>query len=196
MTIKTRMEFKEGFNPGQNNHYTEVNFGSNSQYLPNVTELTIINGGTSEDKEDATPQKGVGLKGLGNRLGEPDPIKDLTVVKRDILSYVTRIASKLKPEKMQGWQRFWTGLLDIDVIEHEICDTTKQQGTTFNRIFVCKIIHYLNNKGFYKEPYNASAMTRALEGDDQHSIRTHGLNWLPEDNVCKRIDGFIEVFNL
>ena len=196
MTIKTRMEFKEGFNPGENNHYTEVNFGSNSQYLPNVTELTIINGGTSEDKGNATPQKGAGLKGLGNRLGEPDPIKDLTVVKRDILSYVTRIASKLKPEKMQCWQRFWTGLLDIDVIEHEICDTTKQQGTTFNRIFVCKIIHYLNNKGFYKEPYNASAMTRALEGDDQHSIRTHGLNWLPEDNVCKRIDDFIEVFNL
>lgn len=185
------MEFKEGFNPGQNNHYTEVNFGPNSQYLPNVTELTIINDGMSEDKGKTTPQKG-----LCDRLGEPDPIKDLTLVKRDILSYVTRIASKLKPEWMQGWERFWTGLLDTDVIENKICDTTKQQGTTFNRIFVCKIIHYLYSKDFYKDNYNAAAMARALEGDDQHSIRTHGLNWQPEEVVCKRIDKYIEVFKL
>lgn len=190
------MEFKEGFNPGQNNHYTEVNFGPNSQYLPNVTELTIVNGGTSEDKGKNTPQNGANPKGIVDRLGEPDSIKDLSVVKRDILSYITRIASKLKPEWMQGWVRFWTGLLDMDVIENEICDTTKQQGTTFNRMFVCEIIHYLSSKDFYKDPYNASAMTRSLEGDDQHSIRTHGLNWKPDDDVCKRIDSYIEDFKL
>ena len=190
------MEFKEGFNPGQNNHYTEVNFGPNSQYLPNVTELTIINGGASEDKGNTTPQKGSAPKSPMDRMSEPDSIKDLTVVKRDILSYVTRIASKLKPEWMQGWERFWTGLLDVDVIENEICDVTKQQGTTFNRIFVCEIIHYLDSKHFYKDSYNASAMTRALEGDDQHSIRTHGLNRIPDETVCKRIDNYIEVFKL
>ena len=88
------------------------------------------------------------------------------------------------------------GLLDIDVIQKELCDITQQQGTTFNRIFVCKIIHYLDDKGFYKEPYNANAMTRALEGDDTHSIRTHGLNWYPDEDVCNRIDNYFENLNL
>ena len=177
------MEFKEGFNPGQNNTYNEINFGPNSQYLPNVTELTIINNGTQEDKVKSAPKK------------EEDN-KDLNAAKTAILSYVSRIATKLKPEWMQSWEKFWKGLLDIDVIEKELCDSTKQQGTTFNRIFICKIIHYLDEKGFYSEPYNASAMTRTLEGDDQHSIRTHGLNWYPDEAVGKRIDRYIEEFKL
>ena len=177
------MEFKEGFNPGQNNTYNEINFGPNSQYLPNVTELTIINNGTQEDKVKSASKK------------EEDN-KDLNAAKTAILSYVSRIATKLKPEWMQSWEKFWKGLLDIDVIEKELCDSTKQQGTTFNRIFICKIIHYLDGKGFYAEPYNASAMTRTLEGDDQHSIRTHGLNWYPDEAVGKRIDRYIEEFKL
>ena len=84
------MEFKEGFNPGQNNTYNEINFGPNSQYLPNVTELTIINNGTQEDKVKSAPKK------------EEDN-KDLNAAKTAILSYVSRIATKLKPEWMQSW---------------------------------------------------------------------------------------------
>lgn len=187
------MEFKEGFDPGQNNSYTEVNFGPNSQYLPNVTELTIINGAATVDK--ATGMKPQAREKNPFR-GEPDPNKDLTIVKTAILNYINRIAPKLKPEWMQGWERFWMGLLELDVIEDKICDITKQQGTTFNRIFVCKIIHYLNGKEFYKIPYNASAMTVALEGNKDHSIRTHGLNLYPDEAVCKRIDSYIETFRL
>lgn len=190
------MEFKEGFNPGQNNTYNEINLGPNSQYLPNVTELTIINNGTQEDKGKSAPKSGEGKKNQLGGMGEPDPNKDLTAVKTAVLNYVSRITTKLKPEWMQGWEKFWKGLLDLDVIEKELCDITKQQGTTFNRIFICKIIHYLDDKGFYKEPYNASAMTRTLEGDGQHSIRTHGLNWYPDEAVGKHIDRYIEEFNL
>lgn len=193
------MEFKEGFNPGQNNTYTEVNFGPNSQYLPNVTELTIINNGTSEDKGKVAPSLKpetsnlkLGIAGLA----EPDPNKDLTVAKTAILNYVSRIAPKLKPEWMQGWERFWTGLLDIDLIEKDICDINKQQGTTFNRMLICKIIHHLDRRGFYSDPYNASAMTVALEDDKDHSIRTHGLNLYPDDALCTRIDNYIETFRL
>lgn len=194
------MEFNEGFNPGQNNHYTEVNLGPNSQYLPGVTELTIINNGTSEDKGSTMPSKkphcGRDPQSPFAGMSEPDPNKDLTVAKTAILNYISRIAPKLKPEWMQGWERFWTGLLEIDVIENELCDITKQQGTTFNRMFICKIIHHLDRRGFYQDPYNASAMTVALEGDKDHSIRTHGLNWYPDEAVCKRIDGYIETFRI
>ena len=190
------MKFEKGFNPGQNNTYNEVNMGPRSIYVPSVASLTINNGVVQDDKEESAPQKEEAPKSLCDRMAEPDPNKDLTAVKTAILNYVSRIATKLKPERMQGWERFWKGLLDLDVIEKELCDITKQQGTTFNRIFICKIIHYLDDKGFYKDPYNASALTRALEGDDTHSIRTHGLNWFPDEAVGKRIDRYIENFNL
>ena len=39
-------------------------------------------------------------------------------------------------------------------------------------------------------------MARALEGDDQHSIRTHGLDSCPDEAVCKQIDNTIENFNI
>lgn len=185
------MKFDKDFNPGTNNTYNEVNMGNNSIYVPGVTNLTIVNGGKPEDKVESEPKAS-----LYDRMREPDENKDLTVAKRAILNYTSRIASMLKPEWMQGWERFWTGLLGLDVIENDICDITKQQGTTFNRMFICKIIHHLSRRDFFKETYNASAMTRALEGDSDHSIRTHGLNLFPDDDVCKRIDSYIEDFKL
>ena len=190
------MEFKPGFDAGTNNTYNETNFGPYSQNLPNVTELTIINNGTSEDKAQTVPTGEAAKKSLYDRMGEPDPNKDLTVAKTAILNYMSCIANQLKPEKMQSWERFWTGLLDLAIIEKEICDLTKQQGTTFNRKFICSIVHHLSRRDFFAKTYNASAMARDLEGDDQHSIRTHGLNLFPNDEVCKAIDNYIEDFEL
>ena len=190
------MKFEKGFNPGQNNTYTEVNMGDHSQYLPNVTQLTINNGVKQEDKGETTPQSNVSPKSPFERMGEPDPNKDLTSVKTAILNYTSRLSMYLKPEWMQSWERFWTGLLDIDVIENEICKIGKQKDTTFNRKFVCTIINYLNGKGFFKETYNATNFARFLEGDEWHSIRTTALCYNPDESVCKRIDGYIEIFNL
>ena len=190
------MKFEKGFNPGQNNQYIEVNLGPNSQYFPNVTELTIINGDKLTGKYTVKPNNAGGFHMSNDNMDEHDSNKKLTTVKTAIFEYVSCIAPKLKPEWMQGWERFWTGLLDIDVIEERLCDVSKQQGTTFNRQFICRIIHYLSLKGFYKEPYRASDMTRALEGDDQHSIRTHGLNLYPDDTITKSIDKYISSLTL
>ena len=189
------MKFEKDFNPGQNNTYQEYNFGPGSQNFPNVTELTINNYGTQEDKVKPAPAK-VAPKTPADSFSEPDPNKDLTAAKTAILNYVSRIAAMLKPERMHGWERFWTGLLDLDVIEKDICDITKQQGTTFNRKLICKIIHHLDHHGFYSAPYKASAMAEALENNKDHSIRTHGLNQYPDDAVCRRIDSYIETFEL
>ena len=190
------MKFEKGFNPGQNNTYTEVNLGDHSQYLPNVTQLTINNGVKQEDKGETTPQSNVSPKSPFERMGEPDPNKDLTSVKTAILNYTSRLSLYLKLEWMQSWERFWTGLLDIDVIENEICKIGKQKDTPFNRKFVCTIINYLNGKGFFKETYSATDFARVLEGDEWHSIRTTALCYNPDESVCKRIDGYIEIFNL
>jgi len=190
------MEFKEGFNPGQNNTYTEVNMGDHSQYLPNVTELTIINNGTSEDKGETTPQKDVTSKSPYERMREPDPNKDLTAVKTAILSYTSRLTMYLKPEWMDCWERFWKGLLDLEVIENEIYKIGKQKETSFNRVFVCKIVSYLNQVGFFKEKYKATDFARFLEGDEWHSIRTTALCYKPDEAITNRIDKYIENFNL
>lgn len=190
------MEFKEGFNPGQNNTFTEVNMGDHSIYVPNVANLTINNGVVQEDNGTGTHKSSEAQKSPFDGKGEPDLNKDLTVTKTAILNYVSRIAPKLKPEWMQGWERFWEGLLDIDVIENEICKISKQQGTTFNRMLICNIIYYLGEKHFFAEKYHPSDMARALEGNDQHSIRSHGLNMSPDGIIRKRIDNYIEIFNL
>lgn len=130
------MEFKEGFNPGQNNTYTEVNMGDHSIYVPGVAKLTIVNGGKAED---TTIEKGEEEVNPSRMTGEPDANKDLTATKTAILNYISRLTSYLKPDWMQCWERFWTGLLDVDVIESEICKIGKQRETSFNRAFICTI---------------------------------------------------------
>lgn len=188
LTFLKTMEFKDGFNPGQGNTYTEINLGPNSQYLPNVTTIIINNG---------VPDKRWREENLKNNAYVSSvQVKSLGAVKSNILDYVNCIASKLRPEKMNSWQKFWKGLLDVSIIEQQIGNISKQQGTTFNRMFVCNIIRYLDQKGFYEKDFNASEMARMLEGDDQHSIRTHGLDSCPDETVCKQIDNYIENFNL
>ena len=180
------MQFEKGFEPGQGNTFTEIVLGPNSMYLPNVTSLTINNGVVETKKGD---------KSVNNKSNELSVyFKYLEAVKADILDYVSCIASKLKPDRMNGWQRFWKGLLDVDVIEKQIGNVTKQQGTTFNRMFVCNIIRYLDQKDFYENKFNASDMARALENDAAHSIRTHGLDSIPDKSICKEIDKYIENF--
>ncbi len=182
------MTFDKEFKAGQGNTYTEVVLGPHSQYLPNVTTVIFTNGVADNRWRDEI---------LKNSVYAPAvQTKNLDVIKSNILDYVNCIASKLEPEKMNCWQRFWKGLLDLDVIEQQIGNITKQQGTTFNRILVCNIIRYLDQKGFYKKKFNASEITRLLEGDDQHSIRTHGLDSYPDKSVCKQIDKYIENFTL
>jgi len=185
------MNLPKDFNPGQNNQYIEIHLGPYSQYLPNVTELTIINGDKPAERYSVIPETGIVSKTSYERVVESEPNIDLSTVKSAILKYVSRIAPKLKPEYMQGWERLWTGILDLDVIECRLCDISKQQGTTFNRQLICKIIHYLSLKGFYKEPYKASDMTRALEGDDQPSIRTHALNLYPDAPITHALDNYL-----
>ena len=176
------MTFDKNFNPGQNNTYQEYNFGPNSQNMPNSVNATINNYGTRAS--------------AGKTESALVPVKDLMVVKTAVINYIHCISVLLNPDWIRDWERFWAGLLSLNVIEKDICDTTKQQGTTFNRMLVCKVIHYLDSKGFYKDSYNAAAMTRLLEGDDQHTIRTHGLNLYPDDAVCRSIDRYIDTFKL
>ena len=187
------MEFKEGFNPGQNNTYTEVNMGDHSIYVPGVANLTIVNGGRAG--ETAIEKNGEVMNPTRTMV-EPDANKDLTATKTAILNYTSCLAQYLQPEWMQCWEKFWKGLLNVDVIENEICKIGKQRGTSFNRAFICSIINYLNGKGFFKEKYTPTDFARFLEGNEMHSIRSSALPYKPVDDVRKRIERYIEDFEL
>ena len=180
------MEFKEGFNPGQNNTYNEINFGPNSQYLPNVTELTIINNGTQEDKGKSMPKS----------VGESEENRDIAPIRTLILNYVSRLQPQVVDEWKQSYMKLWEGILDLGVVAKSVYNFSKQQKTDFNKYLVCNIIHYLRRKKFFPAELNDSAVTRALEGDDQHSIRTHAVNKDPDEAICKALDNYIEEFKL
>ena len=189
------MEFKEGFNPGQNNTYTEVNFGPNSQYLPNVTELTIINGGKQEDTGKGMSKKDEGVKTPFDRFKEPENI-DITPIRTGILNYVSRLQPQVVDEWKQSYMKLWEGILDLDIVACRVYKISKQQKTDFNKYLVCNIIQYLRRKKFFPVEFNDSAVTRMLEGEDQHSIRTHAVNKDPDEATCKALDKYIEVFKL
>lgn len=180
------MKFEKGFDPGQHNSYTEVNMGDNSQYLPNVTELTIINGETSCRRGRTEPPV--------ERNGERDV--DISCIRPVILKYVSRLRPDVRDEWKQGYMRLWDGILSLGSVAEKVYHPGKQPQTDFNKYLVCNIIHYLNRKNIYKDNFKDAEITRALEGDEAHSIRTHAVNKDPDEAVCKALDNYIETFKL
>ena len=107
------------------------------------------------------------------------------------MNYVSCIRPKLKKELDKKYTSLWGRIVEHEAFSIELYDPGKQQ-CTFNRNLVANIIHYLNGKGFYEEPYSAAAMTRALEaGEDQHPIR-RALGIDPEPKYCKVVDDILK----
>lgn len=180
------MKFEKGFDPGQHNSYTEVNMGEHSQYLPNVTELTIINGESSCRKGRTEPQI--------ERTVERET--DVTRIRPVIMQYVSRLQPDVRPEWKQGYMTLWEGILDLDAVAAKVYHHGKQPQTDFNKYLVCNIIHYLNRKGIFRDNFRDAEITRALEGDESHSIRTHAVNKDPDEAICHRIDKYMENIKL
>lgn len=132
------------------------------------------------------------------RLGEPDPERDLTVVKTAILNYVDRVRmhDMLKDEVKQGYEQMWKEILNLPEVEVHICHIGKQQGADFNRDFVANIFYYLRQRKIYKVVYkdniNGAALAEALEGDKEHSVK-HALREDPPKEVCKALDNYFAV---
>ena len=189
------MKFEKGFNPGQNNTYTEVNLGDHSQYLPNVTELTINNGVTKEDTRKDTPRGDASPKSPFDRMKEPEENIDITPIRTVILNYVSRLQPVVVDEWKQSYMKLWEGILELDIVAKKVFQHRKQQKTDFDKYTVCNIIHYLRRKKILAD-INDSELTRKLEGNDQHSIRTHAVNKDPDEATCKALDNYLETFKL
>ena len=179
-------------NPGQNN--TFINIGTAYNVNPNATKVenTFIIGSREEgDKAvaEATGGKKIGQMTLREML-KKDMI-DKGNIQKEILHYVSQIRHKLKSEMDKRYEHLWARIVEHEAFAVDLYDPGKQQ-CTFNRNLVANIIHYLDSKGFYEEPYSAAAMTRALEeGEDQHPVRK-ALGAELEPKFSKVVDDILE----
>ena len=115
---------------------------------------------------------------------------DVTAIRADILNYVDGIRSFLRDEMQDNFINMWEGILNLDIVVASIYNPGKQQGTTFNRNLVARIIHYLDGYRIYKGNYNAAELAMALEGDKEHSVRA-ALGKYPADDIVTHLDRFM-----
>ena len=175
-------------NPGQNN--TFINIGTAYNVNPNATKVeNTFNIGTREEGDraiaEATGGKKIGQMNLREMLKKG--MIDKGNIQKEILNYVSQIRHKLKAEMDKRYEHLWARIVEHEAFAVDLYDPGKQQ-CTFNRNLVANIIHYLDSKGFYEEPYSAAAMTRALEvGEDQHPVRS-ALGKDPDEKCCEVVD--------
>ena len=164
-------------NPGTGNTFVKI--GHVDHYNPNATSATtnITNNyyyGKGEDEagENCVSSK-PGDKKLGNMTFR-DMLKagyvDTGNIQLLIMNYVSCIRPYVKDEKDKLFMHLWAVIMDHEAFKIELYDPGKQD-CKFNRNLVGNIMHYLDNKGFYKDPYNQSEMTRAVESDADNPVR-------------------------
>lgn len=188
-------------NPGTGN--TFINIGKAINVNPNAT--TVENKfffGADEGKEMAGQARQEAGLSTGSTTDQPEGKKlgamtlremlkkdmiDTGNIQKQILNYVSCIRPKLKAQFGKKYETLWAVIVEHESFSVDLYDPGKQQ-CTFNRNLVANIIHYLDSKGFYEEPYSAAAMTRALEaGEDQHPIR-RALGLDPDEKYTKAVD--------
>ena len=89
----------------------------------------------------------------------------------------------------------WEDILALPEVESKVYKSGKQWGTNFNRDLVANILYHLRIRGIYKvvykANYNGAAMTRALEGDSDHSVK-HALRDEPPVDVREAVDKLLQ----
>lgn len=193
-------------NPGTGN--TFINIGKAINVNPNATtvENKFFFGADGEMRSAALQEAGVVTPSTGSgpvsTTNQPEGKKlgamtlremlkkdmiDTGNIQKQILNYVSCIRPKLKAQFDKKYETLWAVIVEHESFSVDLYDPGKQQ-CTFNRNLVANIIHYLDSKGFYEEPYSAAAMTRALEaGEDQHPIR-RALGIDPDEKYTKAVD--------
>lgn len=134
-------------------------------------------------------------KSLADTMKDPDECIDCSVIRKEILIYVSRIRPLVAPDKKDKFQKMWEGILDLEAVKSSVYKTGKQKETNFNRKLIANIIHHLDSRKMYAEPYKASDLAKALEGDYAKSVRGE-LGKFPSNYVCAEIDDYLEFQNL
>lgn len=185
-------------NPGHNN--TFINIGTAYNVNPNATEVhNTFNIGSREEGEKAIAEA-TGEKSTGKKLGNmtlremlKNDLIDTGNLQKEITNYVSCIRTLVKDEKGKLFMHLWACIIEHEAFSVDLYDPGKQQ-CHYNRNLIANILHYLDGKGFYKEPFNAYAFTRALEGDADNPVRK-ALGQNPDNKYIKVVDQILKEIN-
>ena len=182
-------------NPGQGNTFVKI--GHVEHYNPNATTATtnITNNYYYDKPAEGGSSAKPGDKKLGN-MTLRDMLKanliDTGNIQPLIMNYVSCIRPYVKDEMDRLFMHLWGRILEHEAFKIELYDPGKQD-CKFNRNLVGNIMHYLDGKGFYKEPYNQSEMTRAVEGDADSPVRK-GFREYPDEKIKGVVDAIIKEY--
>lgn len=150
------MDININGNPGTGNTFQEVHITNVQNYNPNATTVINYNYG-DKPKTASSPD---------NNMTDDEREQR----KAEIMEYVMRIKRHVANNWRNRYESIWRNILSLPEVEAVVYEPGKQKDTTFNRNLIANIIYIMCNAGFYADT-NATALTIALEGDKEHSVR-------------------------
>lgn len=164
-------------NPGTGNTFQEVHIGTVQNYNPNATTVINYNYG---DKPKA-------MSSPDNNMTDDDREH----LKSEIMTYVSRIKQYVAKEWRNRYETTWRSVLDIPEVKRIVFSPGKQKDTLFNRNLVANIIYIMCNAGFYTDT-NATALTIALEGNNEHSVRGQLAKGPADELLVKHVKALLQ----
>lgn len=171
------MDININGNPGTGNTFQEVHIDYVQNYNPNAT--TVINNNYG-DKPKA-------MSSPDNNMTDDEREH----LKTEIMTYVSRIKQYVANEWKNRYETTWRSVLDIPEVKSIVFSPGKQKDTLFNRNLVANIIYIMCNAGFYTDT-NATALSIALEGDKEHSVRGQLAKEPADELLVKHVKALLQ----
>ena len=164
-------------NPGTGNTFQEVHIGTVQNYNPNATTVINYNYG---DKPKA-------MSSPDNNMTDDEREHLMT----EIMTYVSRIKQYVAKEWKNRYETTWRSVFDIPEVKRIVFSPGKQKDTLFNRNLIANIIYIMCNAGFYTDT-NATALTIALEGNNEHSVRGQLAKEPADELLVKHVKALLQ----
>ena len=164
-------------NPGTGNTFQEVHIGTVQNYNPNATTVINYNYG---DKPKA-------MSSPDNNMTDDEREH----LKSEIMTYLSRIKQYVANEWRNRYETTWRSVLDIPEVKSIVFSPGKQKDTLFNRNLVANIIYIMCNAGFYTDT-NATTLTIALEGNNEHSVRGQLAKEPADELLVKHVKALLQ----
>lgn len=189
-------------NPGSGNTFIKI--GTAYNVNPNAKEVknTFIIG--DKKAADAAIKEAMGAPHSAHDAESPtlnleplnlEPNIDTEPIRREILTYVSRVRPLLTDEAKNTFMKMWEDILALPEVESKVYKPGKQWGTNFHRDLVANILYYLRHRKIYavvyKDNYNGAAMCEALEGDKDHTVK-HALRDEPAKDIRDAVDKLLK----
>ena len=108
-------------------------------------------------------------------------LTDTAPIRQEIMNLISNIRPLLKDECKTHCMQMWADILSLDAVKAVVYNPGKQHGTNFNRKLIAGILHLLDSKKIYRDPYNATTITKALGYSTEHSVRRELAAYPPGD---------------